>query len=372
MALGDFLVAYLRKIGVTHLFGIPGDLVLRLFLRFGARRGLRDRDAVARAGRRLRRRRLRARDGPHRRRVRHLRRGRPQHGEPGRRLVLRARAAPGAERRPGRGGAQARHADPPPGEGDRVAAPHLPRAHLRGAPARRSAHRRRDRARGGAGRSGASSGRATSRSIATWSSAASPCRASSIEWDGALALRALGRAQRRRGGARHGGALQRRPPARWSRSASRPTATSCSARSQRAGGAAWARRSRRPCSRRAPSRWTTRSTWASTSAPSRRRAILRRVDRADLVLNLGTLLTDMDLGLAAAADDPRPLDLGRRRPRQRELPHLHRRPHPRLRPRPAARPAAPPSRARALRRQPAARRPARRPSRSRWPTCCTR
>jgi TPP-dependent 2-oxoacid decarboxylase len=41
MPLGDFLVAYLRKIGVTHLFGIPGDLVLRLFLRFGARRGLR-------------------------------------------------------------------------------------------------------------------------------------------------------------------------------------------------------------------------------------------------------------------------------------------------------------------------------------------
>jgi len=41
MVLGDFLVAYLRKIGVTHLFGIPGDLVLRLFLRFGARRGLR-------------------------------------------------------------------------------------------------------------------------------------------------------------------------------------------------------------------------------------------------------------------------------------------------------------------------------------------
>jgi TPP-dependent 2-oxoacid decarboxylase len=40
MVLGDFLVAYLRKIGVTHLFGIPGDLVLRLFVRFGARRGL--------------------------------------------------------------------------------------------------------------------------------------------------------------------------------------------------------------------------------------------------------------------------------------------------------------------------------------------
>jgi indolepyruvate decarboxylase len=40
MPLGDFLVAYLRKIGVTHLFGIPGDLVIRLFLRLGARRGL--------------------------------------------------------------------------------------------------------------------------------------------------------------------------------------------------------------------------------------------------------------------------------------------------------------------------------------------
>lgn len=41
MPLGDFLVAYLRKIGVTHIFGIPGDLVLRLFFRFGRRRGLR-------------------------------------------------------------------------------------------------------------------------------------------------------------------------------------------------------------------------------------------------------------------------------------------------------------------------------------------
>ena len=39
MRLGDFLVAYLEKLGVTHVFGIPGDLVLRLFLRFGTRRG---------------------------------------------------------------------------------------------------------------------------------------------------------------------------------------------------------------------------------------------------------------------------------------------------------------------------------------------
>ena len=40
MKLGDFLVAYLQQIGVTHLFGIPGDLVMRLFLRFGQKRGL--------------------------------------------------------------------------------------------------------------------------------------------------------------------------------------------------------------------------------------------------------------------------------------------------------------------------------------------
>jgi len=41
MPLGDFLVAYLQQIGVTHLFGIPGDLVLRLFFRLAMRRGMR-------------------------------------------------------------------------------------------------------------------------------------------------------------------------------------------------------------------------------------------------------------------------------------------------------------------------------------------
>jgi len=41
MPLGDFLVAYLTKIGVTHLFGIPGDLVIRLFFRFGRGRAFR-------------------------------------------------------------------------------------------------------------------------------------------------------------------------------------------------------------------------------------------------------------------------------------------------------------------------------------------
>ncbi|MDP3938593.1 MAG: thiamine pyrophosphate-binding protein [Deltaproteobacteria bacterium] len=40
MKLGDFLVAYLKKIGTTHLFGIPGDLVLKLFLQFARPKGL--------------------------------------------------------------------------------------------------------------------------------------------------------------------------------------------------------------------------------------------------------------------------------------------------------------------------------------------
>ncbi len=40
MALGDFLVAYLRRAGVHHIFGLPGDLVLGLFHRFGRSRDL--------------------------------------------------------------------------------------------------------------------------------------------------------------------------------------------------------------------------------------------------------------------------------------------------------------------------------------------
>jgi indolepyruvate decarboxylase len=40
MQLGDYLVAYLRKIGVTHLFGIPGDLVIQLFMKFGRPHGM--------------------------------------------------------------------------------------------------------------------------------------------------------------------------------------------------------------------------------------------------------------------------------------------------------------------------------------------
>ncbi len=39
MSMGDFLVAYLHKIGVTHVFGIPGDLALKLFFALGRREG---------------------------------------------------------------------------------------------------------------------------------------------------------------------------------------------------------------------------------------------------------------------------------------------------------------------------------------------
>ena len=35
MTLGSFLVAYLRKIGVRQVFGIPGDLALKLFFALG-------------------------------------------------------------------------------------------------------------------------------------------------------------------------------------------------------------------------------------------------------------------------------------------------------------------------------------------------
>ncbi len=40
MTLGDFLVAYLQKIGVRQVFGIPGDLALKLFFALGKRHGL--------------------------------------------------------------------------------------------------------------------------------------------------------------------------------------------------------------------------------------------------------------------------------------------------------------------------------------------
>lgn len=41
MRLGDFLVCYLRRLGVTDVFGIPGDLALKLFFTLGRPHGLR-------------------------------------------------------------------------------------------------------------------------------------------------------------------------------------------------------------------------------------------------------------------------------------------------------------------------------------------
>ena len=80
-------------------------------------------------------------------------------------------------------------------------------------------------------------------------------------------------------------------------------------------GEARRRRSSPPCSPRACSRWITRCTWASTWGRSRLPAIQRRVRAADLVLALGTELTDMNLGAREAAGRARALDLGDRRAR---------------------------------------------------------
>ena len=40
MTLAEFLVAYLRRIGVQHIFGLPGDMVLGLFQSLGRDNGL--------------------------------------------------------------------------------------------------------------------------------------------------------------------------------------------------------------------------------------------------------------------------------------------------------------------------------------------
>ena len=150
MPLGDFLVAYLQKLGVTHLFGIPGDLVMRLFLRFGRRRGLHivtmshepgvgfAADGYARATGRIGVVCVTYGAGGHNM-------VNPVAGSFSERVPILVISGG-----PGRGGAQARHAHPPPGEGDRVAAAHLPRADLRRARDRRPGHGGRRHRRGGA------------------------------------------------------------------------------------------------------------------------------------------------------------------------------------------------------------------------------
>ena len=108
MKLGDFLVAYLRKIGVPTFFGIPGDLALKLFFSLGRKHGFQvltfshepgvgfAADGYARAT---------AQD---RGDVRDLRCGRSQHGQSGRGIVFGAGADADFFRRPRRGRAEAR------------------------------------------------------------------------------------------------------------------------------------------------------------------------------------------------------------------------------------------------------------------------
>ena len=89
-------------------------------------------------------------------------------------------------------------------------------------------------------------------------------------------------------------------------------------------------------------------------------AIRERVARADLVLALGTELTDMNLGAAKPQVARETLGLGDRRPRARLLPPVHRGRAARLRRRARRARGSRASRARALLRQPEA--PARRPA----------
>jgi thiamine pyrophosphate-dependent acetolactate synthase large subunit-like protein len=88
MKLGDYLVVYLKKIGVSHLCGIPEDLVINLFLKFGRPKGLKiitlshepgvgfAADGYARS------------TGEHRCHMRHLRRRPAQYGQSGCRLLF--------------------------------------------------------------------------------------------------------------------------------------------------------------------------------------------------------------------------------------------------------------------------------------------
>ena len=175
MAMGDFLVAYLRKIGATHVFGIPGDLALKLFFALGRREGPQILTFSHEPGVGF------AADG-YARATGKIGVICVTYGAGGHNMVNPVAGSfservPIADllRRPRRGGAQARHADSSSGARDRIAASHLPGGHLRLARADRSAARRERTASTWCARFGPSSAPATSRSIATWSTARSRC-----------------------------------------------------------------------------------------------------------------------------------------------------------------------------------------------------
>ena len=116
MALGDFLVAYLQRAGVSHIFGLPGDLALGSLPPVWSGARPRDRQLFPRADRGLFGRRLRPQHATTWSRVRDLRCGGPQRGQRRRGLLRRAgslaRHLGGARRRR----AEDRE-DPSPGEG---------------------------------------------------------------------------------------------------------------------------------------------------------------------------------------------------------------------------------------------------------------
>ena len=260
---------------------------------------------------------------------------------------------------PGRGGAQARHAHPPPGEGDRVAAPASTdevtcAARVLDDPAT-AAPTRSTRS---CARSGASSGRATSRSTATWSSACIEVPRAILEWDGRLPEFARSDERKVREAARETAArFNAARAAGGDRRHREPSATSCT-------------RERACSSSSACGAPCVTTVLAKGAFPMdhplhmgvlhRRRSARRRSasasTRADLVLNLGTLLTDMNLGEPARRRSRRERSIWAVDDRVNVSFHTYTDvAHPRLRrARCCAQRAAPPPRAGHLRRQPEA------------------
>ena len=176
MQVGDFLVAYLQKIGVTHLFGIPGDLVINLFFKFGRPRGLKivtlshepgvgfAADGYARATGRIGVVCVTYGAGG-------LNMVNPVAGSFSERVpILVLSGGPGEEER--KLGQLIHHQ----AKEIESQCADLRRDHLRRRRARRSRAASPTRWIGSCARSGASSVPATSRSTATWSTARSPCR----------------------------------------------------------------------------------------------------------------------------------------------------------------------------------------------------
>ena len=273
MKLGDFLVAYLRRAGVSHIFGLPGDLVLGLFHRFGRSRELEivtfshepavgfAADGYARSTRRTGR------------RLRDLRGRWPQRGEPGGRCLRRA-------------GAAARRVSGGPGEAEqKIAGVHHQAKDVEGqcrifAEVTCDARILRHPALA------AEEVHEVMHAIARehrpgyleihrdMVDVTIPVPKEVLDWDGSFPRPSSDRRKLDEAVSRHPGAARGREASGADRRRRGPPRGGREGVPE-AGGEARHRRGRRPSSRRASSRWTTRSTWASTSArsaprPSRR------------------------------------------------------------------------------------------------------